>query len=337
MKESLTSYIRLQTLIKEALSNPTKKKDCNCGCGGCGDKLINEEISLHLPKSLLMEALSEGIDKSSVKKGIEGVSKLLNINPNELSTTINKIQKAEKEGNKEELEQLQQNLTKKLEEGIGLAIAILSLVPKVLDLTGRGINTVKRKIPSWIGKEEQVKAEKTWAIIKSKEKTLEGLKKTHDTFTDLAKQKPSAYTKPKYVEAYKRYVEVVKEYQVLKKEIYSDKKAYDKEFGAGLGNWMKKAGHTLHEWYIKPFEGILWVLGWTGLWPKMRNKNSREKAANIFYSLTMITLAGSGVLSHISHLHGIADVAAVATELADGAVSFAAAAETALEIADLAT
>lgn len=38
MKESLTSYIRLRELIKEALSSSPKKNDCNCGCGGCADK-----------------------------------------------------------------------------------------------------------------------------------------------------------------------------------------------------------------------------------------------------------------------------------------------------------
>lgn len=48
MKESLTSYIRLQTLIKEALSNPTKEKDCNCGCGGCGDKIQPQPQSISL-------------------------------------------------------------------------------------------------------------------------------------------------------------------------------------------------------------------------------------------------------------------------------------------------
>jgi len=41
MKESLTSYIRLRELIKEALSSSPKKKDCNCGCGGCDNKHKN--------------------------------------------------------------------------------------------------------------------------------------------------------------------------------------------------------------------------------------------------------------------------------------------------------
>ena len=38
MKESLTTYIRLKELIKESLSTSPKKKDCDCGCGGCADK-----------------------------------------------------------------------------------------------------------------------------------------------------------------------------------------------------------------------------------------------------------------------------------------------------------
>ncbi len=38
MKESLTSYTRLRKLIKESLLIQPKKKDCNCGCGGCSIK-----------------------------------------------------------------------------------------------------------------------------------------------------------------------------------------------------------------------------------------------------------------------------------------------------------
>ena len=38
MKESLTTYIRLKELIIESLSTSPKKKDCDCGCGGCADK-----------------------------------------------------------------------------------------------------------------------------------------------------------------------------------------------------------------------------------------------------------------------------------------------------------
>ena len=46
---------RLRSLIKEALSTPPKKKDCNCGCGGCDKKtpIITE--------GRIKKAISEGL------------------------------------------------------------------------------------------------------------------------------------------------------------------------------------------------------------------------------------------------------------------------------------
>ena len=46
MKESITQYARLKRLIKESLSTHPKKKDCNCGCGGCGKKSHSTSITL---------------------------------------------------------------------------------------------------------------------------------------------------------------------------------------------------------------------------------------------------------------------------------------------------
>ena len=100
---------------------------------------------------------------------------------------------------------------------------------------------------------------------------------------------------------------------------------------------MEKAGHKLHKWYVAPFKGLLWILGYTGLWPQMRNKKLREKAANIFYALAMISFAGYGIVSHLGHLNGIKAAAEVGVELADGGISYASAAETAFEIANLTT
>lgn len=53
---------RLQSLIKEVLSQP-KKKDCNCGCNDCGGKapiltegkvkhLISEGLQYHMDKKI---------------------------------------------------------------------------------------------------------------------------------------------------------------------------------------------------------------------------------------------------------------------------------------------
>lgn len=296
-----------------------------------------------LSEALIREGEEGDVSKEDIKKGIEGVSKLLKINPNELASSLNKIQKAEKEGDKEEIKKVQQTLSKKLEEnldeaiGITAAIAIASLIPTILEATGRGVNALKRELPGWLDKETQVQAKAAYNKIKSKKEELKKLKQKINTFSDIAKSPPGPTTKPKYVEAYNKYKEVAKNFNILKKEIKKLAKKYDEEYGTRVGNWMKKAGHKLHEWYVAPFNGILWVLGYTGLWPQMRNKKLRKKAANIFYSLSMISLAGFGVVSHLGHLDGIKAVAEVGIELADSGVSFSSAAGTAFEIADLTT
>ena len=46
---------RLRSLIKEVLSTPPKKKDCNCGCGGCSKKAIS------LNEGIEIITLSEGL------------------------------------------------------------------------------------------------------------------------------------------------------------------------------------------------------------------------------------------------------------------------------------
>jgi len=52
---------RLRSLIKEVLSTPPKKKDCNCGCGGCGKKApVLTEIKT---KTTISEGLQYHIDK----------------------------------------------------------------------------------------------------------------------------------------------------------------------------------------------------------------------------------------------------------------------------------
>ena len=55
---------RLKQLIKEVLSTPPKKKDCNCGCNTCenvgnGGVLLNESVA---PKQILSENLRYHVD-----------------------------------------------------------------------------------------------------------------------------------------------------------------------------------------------------------------------------------------------------------------------------------
>lgn len=70
---------RLQKLIKEVLSTPPKKKDCNCGCGGCNKKapilteskvkhLISEGLQYHIDKKI---QLHESVYRMGSEKHFE--------------------------------------------------------------------------------------------------------------------------------------------------------------------------------------------------------------------------------------------------------------------------
>ena len=70
---------RLRSLIKEVLSTPPKKKDCNCGCGGCNKKspilteskvkhLISEGLQYHIDKKI---QLHESVYRMGSEKHFE--------------------------------------------------------------------------------------------------------------------------------------------------------------------------------------------------------------------------------------------------------------------------
>ena len=70
---------RLRSLIKEVLSTPPKKKDCNCGCGGCDKKApiitegrikkaISESLTYHVENKI---PLHESVYRIGSKKHFE--------------------------------------------------------------------------------------------------------------------------------------------------------------------------------------------------------------------------------------------------------------------------
>jgi len=134
------------------------------------------------------------------------------------------------------------------------------------------------------------------------------------------------------------------EYLVLQqhyKEAKSDeeKKQLKKEmepYESKIGNWFKDAGHTLHKAYTAPIRGLLWMA--SKLAPKdssLRDKEKREKIANIIYAAAMIGIAGYGVASHIGHLKGVSDVAITIADTIKGGKSIKDAALGALELLGL--
>jgi hypothetical protein len=118
-----------------------------------------------------------------------------------------------------------------------------------------------------------------------------------------------------------------------------EKKRLKKEmepYESKIGNWFKDAGHSLHKAYTAPIRGLLWMA--SKLAPKdssLKDKEKREKIANVIYAASMIGIAGYGVASHIGHLKGVSDVAITIADSIKGGKSIKDAALGGLELLGL--
>jgi hypothetical protein len=108
----------------------------------------------------------------------------------------------------------------------------------------------------------------------------------------------------------------------IKKEIDKLKKFRDKIFGSNFGNWMKEKGHALHHAYTAPIRAVLWTISKVSKKSsKLRDENVREKIANVIYTFTMIGLAGYGIMSTLSHLNGVGEVAQLILKGTEGGLN----------------
>tara|TARA_R110000868_G_scaffold121741_2_gene322826 strand:- start:501 stop:1466 length:966 start_codon:yes stop_codon:yes gene_type:complete len=238
-----------------------------------------------------------------------------------------------------------------LDEAVGLAIAVISLIPKAIDLAGDGIDFLNRKIPGikdekW--QEEAQEAKDALAPLKanfkkdksqwksttkednSQKMLLSIGKKLADGDIDDATAKRMIAKSSKISDKSK---EITKTFFASRKEYMDAVHHYDDEFGAKFwGKSLKEWGHKLHALYTSPIRGLLWLFGRMGLWKKMRDKKAREKTADIIYALSLVALAGYGAWTHLSHVHGLKDLAAIAVEVSDGGVSSVVGIEGALEL-----
>lgn len=264
--------------------------------------------------------------KGDVKKAVDSLAK-----------NVNKPQQADIAPIEGELEKVGAQVGDNLNEaGTGLLVAVASLTPKILELTGEGLDKLRRAVPGIKSDQWRKDAQAEYDRVKQMAIDFNKLKKTRASFTDLAKQVPGPTTKPKYVKAYKEYQAISKKYKEAKKQFDDAYHDYDHKYGAKLfKTTFKEMGHGLHHAYTAPIRGLLFTLGWFGVWPAMRDEKNREHAANIIYALVLVSIAGYGVWTHLSHAHGLGDFASIATEIADGEVSLSTGVESALEIADL--
>ena len=87
------------------------------------------------------------------------------------------------------------------------------------------------------------------------------------------------------------------------------KKQRDDMWGSDFGQWMKEKAHKLHHAYTWPIRTLLKGIGIVTGNKKLKDKEYREKLANILYAITMVGVVGAGILTHLGHLAGVGPVA----------------------------
>jgi len=183
------------------------------------------------------------------------------------------------------------------EVAIATAFTILGLIPIMLDGLGWVINGINRRF--LLSDSEKVELEKLNIQIKSKEKELKDVNKQDSTYSDEEKN--------------------------LEKEIKELEEEKLKKFGTKLGSIFKDAAHEVHETYLGPIKlflkGIAWTASKFGKKIKIQDEAYRNKIAEIIYAVIMISAAGAGVVSHLSHLTSIQPILTTIVELAKGGKS----------------
>ena len=108
----------------------------------------------------------------------------------------------------------------------------------------------------------------------------------------------------------------------IKREIEKLKSKRDKIFGTNFGKWMKEKGHALHHAYTSPIRLILRGIAKVSKKDsKLRDEATREKVANVIYAITMVGLAGYGIMSTLSHMAGVGEVAQIMLKGIEGGLN----------------
>lgn len=110
----------------------------------------------------------------------------------------------------------------------------------------------------------------------------------------------------------------------INREIEKLKSQRDKIFGAKFGNWLKEKGHVLHHAYTSPIRLVLRGIAKVSKKDsKLRDEAIREKVANVIYAITMVGLAGYGIMSTLSHMAGVGEVAQIMLKGIEGGLNTA--------------
>ncbi len=174
------------------------------------------------------------------------------------------------------------------EIAVTTVVTIAGLIPIALNLVGSTTNKIKQKFGINLSDQQKQQLAFTNQNIEKKKKEI--------SILDKANNKPAE--------------------DKARKELEKLIHFRDSNFGSSIANKLKSAGESLHHAYVYPIERLLAGIAYfQKKGSKLKDKHYREKVANILYAITMATVAGYGVLSHINHLSGVGPVV---TTIADG-------------------
>jgi len=232
------------------------------------------------------------------------------------------------------------------EGGILLAITIASLIPACMEAIGSFSNFLKQKFGINLDEKQMQNVKKLNEAITAlnkiksgKEGKFMGKSYNQENFKEIsnllskelgnpelefgkgyddghghgAKKEESKPESEQIKEAQESDVDKLNKFEeTIDKELTKYKKFRDKSFGTNFGNWLKTKGHDLHHAYTAPIRGVLFgVSKLSKPTSKLRNEETREKVANVIYMVAMISLAGAGIASSLSHLNGASEVAQI--------------------------
>lgn len=173
----------------------------------------------------------------------------------------------------------------KINEDLALTLALA--LPMILEAGGKLSDLIKQKYG--LSSEEAQEFQK-WETEYKKIKTIV------DSYGD-----PDAnlvLTDPKKRE---KYDQLVTQLARMKEE-------GNKQFSSDFGEKLREAGHGLHSLYTSPIRALLWVVSkFTSKDNDLRNKEIREKIANIIYATGMVAYGGYGAIDALKNLAGVSE------------------------------
>jgi len=183
------------------------------------------------------------------------------------------------------------------EIAIATAFTIMGLIPIIMNGLGWVLDGINQK----------------FLLSDSEKIELEGL----EIAIAIAKDRKKRINKQDstYSDDEKKLEKIIKELEEEKEE----------KFGSKLGSLFKEGAHAVHEIYLGPIKLLLSTIAWTagkfGKKIKIQDEAYRDKVAEIIYAVVMISAAGAGVVSHLSHLTSIQPILTTIVELAKGGKS----------------